>query len=166
VQVDAALGKEGDTTLGVGRGVLGQVFELVVLVFVVADVSVAAVVSVAASTDSQRKLTPCRLGTGSLCRHPRRACIHQKSSRESGTRQWARWGCGGPTDPAGGHSCGRSRWSRCGLSHPSTQRGCSSHQGGPGPPEPSGLHESDCTMSLCLSVSLAAPASTSHILTV
>jgi hypothetical protein len=46
MEVDAALGEERNTALGVGRGVLGQVLELVVLVLVVADVSVTARVSV------------------------------------------------------------------------------------------------------------------------
>jgi hypothetical protein len=45
VQVDAALGQEGDSSLRVRRGVLSEVLELVVLVFVVSDVAVTAQVS-------------------------------------------------------------------------------------------------------------------------
>ena len=45
MQVDTPLGKEGDTALRVAGLVFGEVLELVVLVFVVADVAVTAQVS-------------------------------------------------------------------------------------------------------------------------
>ena len=40
MEIDTALGHEGDTALWVGRGVLREVLELVVFVLVVADVTV------------------------------------------------------------------------------------------------------------------------------
>jgi hypothetical protein len=46
VQVDTPLGKEGDTALWIARLVLGEIFELVVLVFIVSDVAVTATVSI------------------------------------------------------------------------------------------------------------------------
>ena len=46
VQVNATLGKEGNASLWVGRLVFGEVFEFVVFVFVVSDVSVTALVSI------------------------------------------------------------------------------------------------------------------------
>ena len=45
MQVDTPLGEEGDTALRVAGLVLGEVLELVVLVFVVADVAVTVCVS-------------------------------------------------------------------------------------------------------------------------
>jgi hypothetical protein len=52
VQIDTTLGHEGDTSLRVGRSVLSEVLELVVLVFVVSDVAVTAEVSMEAFKES------------------------------------------------------------------------------------------------------------------
>jgi hypothetical protein len=48
VEIDTTLGHEGDTSLWVGRRVLGKVLELVIFVFVVADVAITVSVSICA----------------------------------------------------------------------------------------------------------------------
>lgn len=88
VGVDAALGDESDTALGISRLVFRKVFELVVLILVVANIAVTE--SVSSSCDmieGNDCLTPCQQGTASWCHRPRKACRHQTGYRVFGSHQ-------------------------------------------------------------------------------
>lgn len=78
VGVDATFGEKGDTALGLGGLVLGEEFELVVLVLEVAYIAVAGVCQQRSNDGWMYRHTLCLRGRDIVSRHPRKACKHLK----------------------------------------------------------------------------------------
>lgn len=102
---------------------LCQIFELVVLIFVVADVSIAVSVS-DNSYCNKRRPTLCRPDISNACRHPRKAYRLLIFDRESESHRLAPGLLVRPTDLVVGHSSSRSQSLQPDQVLPSKLPGC------------------------------------------